>query len=511
MPAALIRIDQLTHATIPIGTAGRSRDDIELGEQVRLVNANDAGVRTHFWEIVAQPDMSAPVSLSNPLAPNPTFTPNVVGTYRVRLRVNEGRVGERDIRTVVVRDGDGNRFPAVGEEDESNWDDPDTGQPNERGWWDDLRRSIAGAGGGVGVTDGTTLVAGATTINLDPAFFEVANGGGGIADVTMNPDEVGVDVTDGTTTVPNATALVLDPTFFAVANGGGGDADLTMADGPETSVLAVVQGAGAPEYLPATDNNQALLRIDGELVFETISTNFVDPTYADIDLTAEATTALANGAFPIGGLPFIADDSALAGAGSGLVNGVGLSLRAPTSSANTWTVTSQAAPHLYMDVSNIEGFLPGVHTLVIDMHLGAATVFEQGNDAIRMGLWALINTPFTGAAARARIADRGNHGGVQTLRTFDGTTVGSTAVDVSSFNAYSVIIPPAGDMVLGVGTYSGGWPASFTYFWRFSTTLATDSMLGGNGMRFALIFINSSDASPTSRADVAHLRFRKAV
>lgn len=240
-----------------------------------------------------------------------------------------------------------------------------------------------------------------------------------------------------------------------------------------------------------------------------VSITDVDPTLVDLDLTALSTVALANGSFPIGSLPFVADDATLAGAGSGLVAGTGLSLRAPTSAGNTWTVASQAAPHLYMPAIDIPGFRPGEDTLIVDIHLGAASVYEQGNDAFRIGLWGLVNEPLTGAAARARIMDRGNHGGVQTLRTFDGTNVGSVAVDLSSFNAYSVIIPPAGDMVLGWGTYSGGWPTRFEYGWRFGSVLTTNDVLSGEDLRLVIAWINSSDASPTSRGDLAHLRLRK--
>jgi hypothetical protein len=461
MAAAQIVIDQ---TGAPAGSPGLSRSDLALGVPVVLTNSDNTSVRVWRWALVASPPGST-AALTSTVGATTSFTPDIEGSYLIELQVNAGLSGERQRRIAAVETAGGLRFPVSGEGKEFNADGNTQGYGPDL---DEILRDAVSGSGGVTLTDGTTSVP-ATTIELDPAFFEVANGGGGVGEATL-------------------------------------------ADRAARSVFGRAGGtSGPPADIVAGADNTVLARVSGSLVFTTISTTMVDQTYLDIDVTAEPTTALANGALSIGGIPFTVDDATLAGAGSGLVNGTGLSLRAPTNSSNTWTLASQAAPHLYTDVTNIPGFVPGIHTLIIDMHLGAASVFENGNDAVRMGFWALINTPLTGAAARARIADRGNSGGTQTLRTFDGTSVGSTAVDVSAFNSYSVIIPPAGDMIMGVGTYSGGWPTRFTYFWRFGTLLTTDSVLAGDTMRFLLAFINVADLSPTSRADVAHLRFRKAA
>lgn len=150
MSTAQIRIDQPAHPTTPIGVSGRSRDDIVISSLVQLRNHSDVGVRSHWWEILDQPNRASPVQLSNPTAAAPTFTPNAEGTYRVRLTVNEGRTGQVDTRTVVIRNAAGGRCPAAGERAESNWIDTDTGLPNVRGWATDLCNniSLASAGGG---------------------------------------------------------------------------------------------------------------------------------------------------------------------------------------------------------------------------------------------------------------------------------------------------------------------------------------------------------------------------
>lgn len=281
----------------------------------------------------------------------------------------------------------------------------------------------------------------------------------------------------------------------------------SLGDASALSVLGRAENSvGDYADIVADTDGHVLRRSGTSLGFGQLDTTQISRTFADIDLTALATLALTDGDFPIGPLTFTAALSSRAGAGSGIVNGSGLRFTSPTSQANTWTAASQNAPYLYLASSSIPGFRPGEDTIAIDMHLGNQ-IYENGNDCVRMGLWALADTPFTGAAARARIADKGNHGGTSTLRTFDGSTAGSTAVDLSAFDSYSVIIPPAGDMILGVGNYSGGWP-SFAYFWRFSTTLATSSVLAA-GTRLLITFINASDASPTSTVDIAHLRLRK--
>lgn len=172
MAAAVIVIDQPTNAN-PNGFPGRSRDDINIGELVHLSNDNDIGVRQHFWEILDQPDLVSPDQLSNPLAPAPTFTPNSIGTYRIRLRVNLGRTGETMTRLVAVRDNQGFRYPAAGEEVEANWIDADTLAPNERGWWPDLRNLVGGISG-IGIDNrGTPLTTGIAAALGGTVNFEI--------------------------------------------------------------------------------------------------------------------------------------------------------------------------------------------------------------------------------------------------------------------------------------------------------------------------------------------------
>jgi len=140
MATASIRIDQSTHTTTPIGVVGRARDDLEIAEQVTLRNGDDSGVYSWRWVLLARPTGST-AALSNPIAATATFTPDIVGTYRVRLTVNEGLLGEVDTTVAVVRDPDGLRIPAAGETTEANW--LIGGSPNERGWHPDMEAYLA--------------------------------------------------------------------------------------------------------------------------------------------------------------------------------------------------------------------------------------------------------------------------------------------------------------------------------------------------------------------------------
>lgn len=139
MPAALIKIDQPANPS-PFGTAGKARDDIILNAPVTLRNADNTGVQRHFWRILDMPPESS-VALSNPTSPNATFVPDVYGTYRVYLRVNDGtgRRGMEDTRTVIVRDPAGFRAPAYLEGSDSNFQ-VSPGVHNGVGWLHELRR-----------------------------------------------------------------------------------------------------------------------------------------------------------------------------------------------------------------------------------------------------------------------------------------------------------------------------------------------------------------------------------
>lgn len=140
MPSAVIRIDQPTHPAAPVGTPGRSRDDLVAGSLVQLRNADDTGVRSWLWSLVSKPQGSA-AALANPASAVASFTPDLVGSYLVKLAINGGNArGLLQRRVAIVRDISGLRIPAAGEEDEANY--LIGGVENEDGWWPDLQEFL---------------------------------------------------------------------------------------------------------------------------------------------------------------------------------------------------------------------------------------------------------------------------------------------------------------------------------------------------------------------------------
>lgn len=129
------------------GSAGVSRQDLVLNQQVTLTNSNNNGVRSWRWVMKDRPTGSA-ATLSGPLSATATFTPDVEGSYLVELTIDEGREGQVDTRVAAVLEtvnGSLVRWPAAGEDNEANW--LIGGSPNERGWVPALEDAIRVAAG----------------------------------------------------------------------------------------------------------------------------------------------------------------------------------------------------------------------------------------------------------------------------------------------------------------------------------------------------------------------------
>lgn len=138
MASALIRIDQPLNP-IPIGVPGIARDDIVVGRPVIVNVANKNGVRTRRW--VLEPAYGSAVALSSTDGEAPTFTPDVDGTYLIKLSVNAGGEGEVSRLAIIVRDPAGHRFPATTEAAEANYQIA-PGQFNTEGWKPDVQRML---------------------------------------------------------------------------------------------------------------------------------------------------------------------------------------------------------------------------------------------------------------------------------------------------------------------------------------------------------------------------------
>lgn len=140
MAVASIRINQPTHSTTPTGQAGRGRNDLELGKPVLVRNVDDTDVNRWRWQLRDVPIGSAAV-LSDSTQPTVTFTPDVEGSYRITLSVNDGGPGEVTTKVGAVLNAAGERYPATGERaDEVDWDVG--GTPNPFGWGKDAEKIL---------------------------------------------------------------------------------------------------------------------------------------------------------------------------------------------------------------------------------------------------------------------------------------------------------------------------------------------------------------------------------
>lgn len=144
MATANMRIDQAANAQ-PAGVAGRARKDLLLSEPVTLRNNDDTGVSRHLWAMLDRP-IGSNALLSSPSSPFVTFIPDVPGSYRISLVLNDGLAGERQIKIAAVADGFTRVYPAAGQQAlEANWP-VGGGELNELGWAKEVERILRSLG-----------------------------------------------------------------------------------------------------------------------------------------------------------------------------------------------------------------------------------------------------------------------------------------------------------------------------------------------------------------------------
>lgn len=100
----------------PSGTPSTSRDDLEIGTLVSLSNNDNTGISTWAWEIISKPPGSSAV-LDTPTLSTCSFSPDVVGSYLVKLSVNGIVITDQRIGAVKTTNL-GMRIPAAEETDE---------------------------------------------------------------------------------------------------------------------------------------------------------------------------------------------------------------------------------------------------------------------------------------------------------------------------------------------------------------------------------------------------------
>jgi len=192
---AQIVIDQ---ATLGPGTAGVSRDDGVLAQVVTLRNSDNTNVTAAAggWRWSMEVPRTSAATLSTPNSATCTFTPDVEGTYKIKLLVNEG-IKSNQVATLLfaVRNSDGIRWVGQGEAAEANWLSSFTGATNTTGWWEDLveaMKTIAAAAAALSTYTYATITD--ESANL-PNSRRLAAG----ADVSLTDAGAGSTLTLGTT------------------------------------------------------------------------------------------------------------------------------------------------------------------------------------------------------------------------------------------------------------------------------------------------------------------------
>lgn len=135
MPASII----FNQAGTPAGVAGKSRSDFVISP-LTIVNCTNATAETSYaWTLLDVPIRSALVRGTTGSGSTFSFTPDVKGTYLVKLTVNGSSLSTDTARSfcAVLSTGAGWRYKAAGETEEDNQTYSGLGFPgnvNPRGW-----------------------------------------------------------------------------------------------------------------------------------------------------------------------------------------------------------------------------------------------------------------------------------------------------------------------------------------------------------------------------------------
>lgn len=203
----------MASARITINAVEASDDDVPLATLVQLNNVNTGGESTYTWSFQDKPTGSA-ASLSATNIQNPTFTPDVEGTYLLKLVVNQGTGTEvSDTKIAAVRHlRTGLRMPAAGETDENGAKGWHTAM---EGWLDGIQDLTTDSGTIVAKAGAGTLARG-TVVRIN-ATSDLANGeyvayGAGLSNGLLpNAIQYFLGISEGHANGSGSTPAIGDP------------------------------------------------------------------------------------------------------------------------------------------------------------------------------------------------------------------------------------------------------------------------------------------------------------
>lgn len=265
MPQALISLNGVNGSNPPNGTP------LPIDTAVTCNNTNSGGEITYLWEFLDKPENSS-ATFSNPAIQNPIFTPDVEGTYLIRLKVNATLVSEQIDTAIaaVLQEKTNLRIPAALETTEES---------ALRGWAQAVNRQLK-------------LL---TNLKGDPGtFICISNGGHNRGDVILFEDGANINsglpeeefLPIGRTALATSATDILHPLFVVE---GAIDGNTTVAAGALMHVRAkgfhgpvTVVGAptpGDPVYLSDTGTISETVgteyRLIGKVVYATGSDYYI--------------------------------------------------------------------------------------------------------------------------------------------------------------------------------------------------------------------------------------------
>jgi hypothetical protein len=272
-----------------------------------------------------------------------------------------------------------------------------------------------------------------------------------------------------------------------------------------TGVIADVQGAGTasvPQIL--SDNGTTLafrtwaaLRDASNVLYEVNFSTLANNTFVD-------------GAETIDGLAYVAANMAELGTAA-VQNGTGIRMIAATSNggATTMTSASQLIPYIYVPLSQIAGY-DSTATYIIEIYC-PSRVLEANGEYVALGLWGVAAAPFASSDARMRAAKLVRNAGdtADVMRVTLNATDDTADVDISAHNVIAIKVDGAGIGQAFSGTWSAGWPTSYTPHSIFQTAPAADSPMNSGDVRIFMGLGCANDASPSTAVTIERMRIRK--
>jgi len=234
MVQALITVNAVNGSNPPNGTP------LIINSLVGLDNVNTGGELTYLWEFLDRPEGSAAV-FSNPAIQSPTFTPDVEGTYLIKLTVNRTLATEatNTVVAAVAQRRTNQRIPAAGETREAS---------TTRGWALAVNRFLKHID--LGLTQGGMLV-GAAAAAMNRSAVVRATGmftlNAGLPEQQLIPE---FDLALATSAVDASDELyIMEYTTDGLTAAGIGDLVRVRANGLFGPVSVGLAAIGDPVYL----------------------------------------------------------------------------------------------------------------------------------------------------------------------------------------------------------------------------------------------------------------------